>query len=58
MFKCPKCGGNGHKERLEIETEEGENFRPSTGDIVCGSCGYVGSKNDFQKTNDGTKDEE
>lgn len=57
MYKCPKCGGTGHKERIEITNEEGECFRPSTGDIVCESCGYVGSQNDFENTNDSVKDE-
>lgn len=48
MYICPKCGGQGHKEKIEITNEEGEFFSPSTGDIVCENCGYVGSKNDFQ----------
>jgi len=26
MYKCPKCGSTGHKERIEITNEEGGEF--------------------------------
>lgn len=57
MYKCPKCGGNAHKERIDITNDEGEHFRPSTGDIVCDKCGYAGSANEFQEIRGNTKDE-
>jgi DNA-directed RNA polymerase subunit RPC12/RpoP len=47
MYKCLKCGGNSRKERLEIEDMDGNQVNPSTGDIKCDDCGYIGSKNEF-----------
>ena len=46
MYKCPKCGGAGEKERIDIPTYS-EKFIAKTGDIKCTQCGYAGSKKEF-----------
>lgn len=57
MYKCPKCGGNAHKERIDISNDDEELFRPLTGDIICDKCDYIGSQNEFHEISGAIKDE-
>jgi len=46
MYKCPKCGGNAHKERIEVYNFS-ETFNVKTGDIICKKCGYTWARESF-----------